>query len=79
MLGDIEIAYNTLLKETGSKDTFNLVTSNPYSEVKYDGKKAETAFIFDICALAEISNTKNNIIGVINNSTRYSILFSIVQ
>ena len=64
MLGDLEIGFNTLLEATESDFQCNLVTKNPFKDMVYNTKQAEAAIIFDVCALAEIGNTKNNLIGV---------------
>ena len=37
-------------------------------DVVYTTKQAETAIIFQICALAEVGNIKNNLIAVSNSS-----------
>ena len=64
VLGDLEIGFNTLLEATESDFQCNLVTKNPFKDMVYNTKQAEAAIIFDVCALAEIGNTKNNLIGV---------------
>ena len=64
ILGDLEVAFNTLLEAIESENQCSLVVGNPFSEVIYTTKQAETVIVFDVCALAEIGNTKNNIIGV---------------
>lgn len=64
MLGDVEMAFNSLLKSAKSDNQCHLVKSNPYHEVVYNCKQAQAVIVFDVCALAEIGNTKSNLIGV---------------
>ena len=47
------------------------VDNNPFSAVEYDAESAEAAIVFAVCALAEIGNAKNNLIGVSEVCKRY--------
>ena len=47
------------------------VDNNPFSAVEYDAESAEAAIVFAVCALAEIGNAKNNLIGVGEVCKRY--------
>ena len=66
MLGDLEVAYNVLLRQAASDYRCLLVPAdhNPFSAMDYGVEAAEAAIVFDVCALAEIGNAKNNLIGV---------------
>ncbi len=63
-MGDLEISFNTLLESMEGTYRVNVVSVNPYTDVVYNAKQAETAIIFNLCALSEVGNTKNNLIGV---------------
>ena len=41
-----------------------------FADFMYTTKQAETAIIFQICALAEVGNIKNNLIAVSRNRER---------
>ena len=45
----------------------------------YTTKQAETAIIFQICALAEVGNIKNNLIAVSNNIKKIEMLYEVQQ
>jgi len=64
VVGDIQRAYNILLFESGETKMVEAVPSNPFSDVKYEIKQAETVCMFNLCALSEIGTTKNNLIAV---------------
>ncbi|XP_041362847.1 serine/threonine-protein kinase SMG1-like [Gigantopelta aegis] len=66
ILCDIQVAYNTVLCDGDSRSVLELVkeTDNTFREVKYSKRQAETTFIFNICALSELANTKSNVIGM---------------
>lgn len=61
VVGDIETAYNRLLKEC-NEEAITIVVSNSFENQEYTIKQAETVLIFNLSALAEIYNTKNNLI-----------------
>ena len=42
----------------------SLVADNPFPAVTYSHRQAEAIVLFNLNALAEIANTKNNLIGV---------------
>ena len=63
VLGDMEMAYNSLLTEA-DRQTIKLVSDNPFSHVTYTHHHSEVVICFDIGALTEIANTKSNLIGV---------------
>ena len=63
VLSDLEMGLKTLQpQEYGS---LNLVPENPFTDVKYSVRQAEAIILFSLNALAEIANTKSNLIGVI--------------
>ena len=65
VVGDLQQAFNTLLKAAGQKKTEKCVIAvNPYGDVTYSVTEAESVCIFNLCALAEIGNTKSNLIAV---------------
>ena len=55
-----------LLRQASSDYRCLLVPAdhNPFSAMDYGVEAAEAAIVFDVCALAEIGNAKNNLIGV---------------
>ncbi|WAQ96320.1 SMG1-like protein [Mya arenaria] len=64
LLGDIEKSFNTLLEACGDEGLVRLVTSTPFQDVTYTAREAETVCMFNLWALGEIGNTKNNLIGM---------------
>ncbi len=65
MLADLQMAFCVLLPESATHlPCCSLVTDNPLADIVYTRKQAEAAVLFDICALAEIGNSKSNLIGV---------------
>ena len=62
VLADIEVGMTRLLPQ--DHPGLCLVTDNPYSSVHYSHRQAEAIILFNLNALAEIANTKNNLIGV---------------
>ena len=63
-MGDLEVSFNTLLQGMKDEKKVSIVSANPYPDVMYSPKQAEIAIIFNMCALSEVGNTKNNLIGV---------------
>lgn len=62
VLADLEVGMKTLQpREHGE---LNLVADNPFPAVTYSHRQAEAIVLFNLNALAEIANTKNNLIGV---------------
>ncbi|CAH1794898.1 unnamed protein product [Owenia fusiformis] len=61
---DIEVAYNTLAEKAKEKDKLELVQNNPFVEGDVTSEQAETIIVFNLCALAEVGNTKSNLIGM---------------
>eukprot|EP00106_Octopus_bimaculoides_P021655 XP_014789097.1 PREDICTED: serine/threonine-protein kinase SMG1-like isoform X1 [Octopus bimaculoides] len=61
VVGDIEVAYNRLLRECGEEEQF-IIVDNAFAKKEYNVKQAETVLVFNLAALAEIYNTKNNLI-----------------
>ena len=65
LLSDLELSFNTLLDTSSDwNNAVHLVSENCYSNVEYDSEQACVAAIFNICALSELGNTKNNLIAV---------------
>lgn len=64
ILGDLELGLGALLQSVESDYQCTLVTNNPYQGRTSNPLQAEIVILFDICALAEVGNTKNNLIGV---------------
>jgi hypothetical protein len=68
VLGDLQRASNVLLLLSGAGEgevaVKSIVTDNPYGEVHYTVKEAEAVCMFNLCAMTEIGNTRNNLIGV---------------
>lgn len=65
-MGDLQQAFNTLLQAAGATAEKRVITVNPYGDVVYTVTEAESVCIFNLCALAEIGNTKSNLIAVSN-------------
>ncbi|KAK6170598.1 hypothetical protein SNE40_018955 [Patella caerulea] len=63
MLCDMEIAYNTLVKDH-TEEMIELTTNNQYTDITYTSKQAEVVIIFNNCAFTEITNTKSNIFSM---------------
>ena len=66
-MADLEASFNSLLTRAGCDYTSNVVPDNPFLDKVWTTSEAEAVAIFDICALAEIGNTKNNLIGVVTS------------
>lgn len=64
VVGDLQQAFNTLLKAAGATAEKHVITVNPYGDVAYTVTEAESVCIFNLCALAEIGNTKSNLIAM---------------
>ena len=64
VVGDLQQAFNTLLKAAGQTSEKCVIAVNPYGDVTYSVTEAESVCIFNLCALAEIGNTKSNLIAV---------------
>ncbi|XP_062590366.1 serine/threonine-protein kinase SMG1-like isoform X1 [Saccostrea cucullata] len=64
VVGDLQRAFNTLLQAAGQKTEKSVIPSNPYADVVYSVSEAESVCIFNLCALAEIGNTKSNLIAM---------------
>ena len=64
VVGDLQQAFNTLLKAAGQTSEKCVIAVNPYVDVTYSVTEAESVCIFNLCALAEIGNTKSNLIAV---------------
>ena len=62
VLADLENCVRTLKPPRHRKLT--LVVDNPFPDTKYGIRQAEAIILFNLSALAEIANTKNNLIGV---------------
>jgi len=62
----LQSAYNTLLQESGSETKCQLMVAEtdmiPWNAMS--ASESEITVIFCICVLAEIGNSKSNIIGV---------------
>lgn len=63
-MGDLQRAYNLLLLEAGETVMVDIIPDNPYEKTYYTVPQAQTVCVFNLCALAEIGNTKNNLIAV---------------
>lgn len=59
ILGDLYGAFKVLVPDVGE-----LVDDNPWQDVVYSPVEAELIVVFNLCALSEIGNVKNSIIGV---------------
>lgn len=75
-MGDLQQAFNTLLQAAGSTAEKRVITVNPYGDVVYTVTEAESVCIFNLCALAEIGNTKSNLIAVSNREREFYIALS---
>lgn len=64
IVGDLQRAYNLLLVEAGEKVMVDLIPNNPFQTTLYTTIQAQTVCVFNLCALAEIGNTKNNLIAM---------------
>lgn len=66
VLSMLNVAYDTLLRESGSETMCQLSTTLPHLVPwsMLSATESEITVIFCICVLAEIGNAKNNIIGV---------------
>lgn len=64
VVGDLQRAYNILLHETDTEKDICVIPANPFDQEDYPLKQAEAVCIFNLCALAEICNTKTNLIAV---------------
>lgn len=65
VVGDLQKAYNTLVVAAGDSSAIkSTITDNPFEDVNYSIKEAETVCVFNLCALTEIGNTKSNLIAV---------------
>ncbi|KAK3583612.1 hypothetical protein CHS0354_039435 [Potamilus streckersoni] len=64
LVGDLQQAYKVLIEESGQAIDFIIIDPNPFEDVQYSAHDAEAVCIFSLCVLAEIGNTKNNIIGM---------------
>lgn len=64
VVGDLQTAYNTLLEYSGENYRCKVVADNAFAEASYSTRVAEIVVIFNLSALTEIGNTKNNLIGV---------------
>lgn len=65
IVGDLQQAYNTLLEISGeTTKCLHVIESNPYDGVEYTVQEAEAVCIFNLAVLAEIGNTKSNLIAV---------------
>ena len=67
ILIDFELSYNVILKESNSNEICNLQEfgasqEKPTKILKI--KQAEACFVFNLCILAELGNSKNNLICV---------------
>ncbi|KAL8580399.1 hypothetical protein ACOMHN_020876 [Nucella lapillus] len=62
VLADMEIGMKTLLPPEHRE--LSLVTDNPFISVTYSVRQAVTIILFNLNALAEIANSKNNLIGM---------------
>lgn len=62
VLADMEIGMKTLLPPEHRE--LSLVLDNPFTHVTYSVHQAVTIILFNLNALAEIANTKNNLIGM---------------
>lgn len=75
VVGDLQQAFNTLLKAAGATAEKHVITVNPYGDVAYTVTEAESVCIFNLCALAEIGNTKSNLIAVSNRERNLILLW----
>ncbi|XP_048758488.2 serine/threonine-protein kinase SMG1-like [Ostrea edulis] len=64
VVGDLQQAFKTLLQAAGEKSERCVISVNPYCDVVYSVTEAESVCIFNLCALAEIGNTKSNLIAM---------------
>ncbi|XP_052059400.1 serine/threonine-protein kinase SMG1-like isoform X1 [Mytilus californianus] len=64
VVGDLQRAYNILLHETDTEKEICVIPANPFYQEDYPLKQAEAVCIFNLCALAEICNTKTNLIAM---------------
>lgn len=71
VVGDLQQAFNTLLQAAGATAEKRVITVNPYGDVAYTVTEAESVCIFNLCALAEIGNTKSNLIAVSNREREF--------
>ncbi|XP_076458807.1 serine/threonine-protein kinase SMG1-like [Babylonia areolata] len=62
VLADMEIGMKALLPP--EHRDFSLVQDNPFSSVTYSVRQAVTIILFNLNALAEIANSKSNLIGM---------------
>ncbi|CAC5378702.1 unnamed protein product [Mytilus coruscus] len=68
VVGDLQRAYNILLHETDTEKEICVIPANPFDQEDYPLKQAEAVCIFNLCALAEICNTKTNLIATLTGS-----------
>ncbi|OWF37806.1 serine/threonine-protein kinase SMG1-like [Mizuhopecten yessoensis] len=64
IVGDLQRAYNLLLLEAKERKMVDLIPDNPFKSTQYTILHAQTVCVFNLCALAEIGNTKNNLIAM---------------
>ncbi|KAJ8319497.1 hypothetical protein KUTeg_004588 [Tegillarca granosa] len=65
VVGDLQKAYNTLVLAAGDSSAIkSTISENPFEDVNYSVKEAETVCVFNLCALTEIGNTKSNLIAM---------------
>ena len=64
VVGDLQRAYNILFHEGDSDKEICVISANPFDQENYPVQQAEAVCIFNLCALAEICNTKTNLIAV---------------
>ncbi len=60
---DFEVSYNVILKESNSSETCNFGLMEKSTKIM-NLKQAEICFIFNLCILAELGSSKNNLISV---------------
>ncbi|XP_048245963.1 serine/threonine-protein kinase SMG1-like isoform X1 [Haliotis rufescens] len=60
----VEACYTKLLAGGPSHAMFESQEENPFSHHAFSIRQAEAIILFDVCALAEIGNTKSNLIGM---------------
>ncbi|KAI8501131.1 Serine/threonine-protein kinase smg1 [Branchiostoma belcheri] len=76
VLGDLEVAINTLLSCNGLPPSCSVVKNNPFASSVYAEQQALTVAVFNMCGLAEIGNAKNSIIGMWGLSPSFFELFA---